>query len=158
MTAGLNAIHKAERSHQTNRAVPAHSQITYVVEKDDSRRASRINRFAQQSADDDIGTARFVDGRRTITVELVAENRQPFGHRTIAKFRPSADDKPRRFSAGVRINYVNSFQIAVCHRFTTLIEFECEKKVDGLYTSRRKVLSKISIWFSKGGTTVICVG
>ena len=73
MTAGLNAIHKAERSHQTNRAVPAHSQITYVVEKDDSRRARRINRFAQERADDDIGTARFVDGRRTITVVFIAE-------------------------------------------------------------------------------------
>src|SRR5437868_5816734 len=49
--AGTNASHESKCNHQANRPVPAHTEITHVIEKDNACFTGRICRFAQQRTD-----------------------------------------------------------------------------------------------------------
>ena len=51
MLARLDAAHVGERRDQSNGAVPAHAQVSHIVEEDHAGGAARIHRFTQQSAD-----------------------------------------------------------------------------------------------------------
>ena len=59
-----------QRRNETHRAVAAHAEITNVVKKNHARYARLVLRLHQQRAHHHIRAARFVDHRRTRTVEL----------------------------------------------------------------------------------------
>ena len=61
MRSGGDAAHVLERFDQADRAVAAHAEVADVVEKDHSGSGSRIDRFAEQRADDRVVAARFAD-------------------------------------------------------------------------------------------------
>ena len=113
MRAKLDAAQMRERDNEADRPVPAHLEHADVVEEDDTRDARLVARFHEQRADNHIRAARFVDHGGAEAVVLLAKNLLLFGHRAAAEFRPAADDDARRFTAGVRVNDLDSFHFRV---------------------------------------------
>ena len=93
-----------ERHRQTDRSMAAHADVADVVEEDHSGGTARIDRLAQQRADDHIGSSRLVDDARAIVVVLRAEALPSLGERTGAQRRSAFDHDPRRLSSGVGID------------------------------------------------------
>src|SRR5438552_2008350 len=104
MAAWPDPTEMRERHRRTDRSMAAHADVADVVEEDHARSTARIDRLAQQRADDHIGSARLIDNARAIAVVLRAEALPSLGERTGAQRRSAFDHDSRRLSSGVRIN------------------------------------------------------
>lgn len=113
-----------------DRPVPAHIQITRIVEKNHSGRARGIGRIAEQRAHQGIGTPRLIDDSSAITIEIAPENLAAFAHGSAAQGRTAADHHARGFPRGMRIDDVNAFG----HQYN----YHCESK-----TQRKTVMPKM---------------
>jgi hypothetical protein len=71
LVAGFDLAKVRERDHEANRAMPAHSEITDVIEKNGAADARFVFRLNEQRSDDDIGTARLIHNGGTESVELL---------------------------------------------------------------------------------------
>lgn len=109
-----------KRCDQTNGTVSAHPKVADVVKEDDAGGRRRIYRFAKQGADDNIGTARFVDDGRAKRVVVGAETFKPSRERALAEVRTALNDDARWFAAGVRINDANSLEFILGQEFGVL--------------------------------------
>ena len=101
MVARLDASQISQRDHQADGAVPAHAEVADIVEEDDARGASWVGRFAQQRAHRHVGTARLVDHRRAIHVEVASKPLPLLGQRSRAQRRAASDDHSRRLAGRV---------------------------------------------------------
>src|SRR5437588_77225 len=68
---GMNPAHIRQRHHQSDGAVPTHAQVADVVEEDNARRARPVDRFAEQSSNNDIRSSRFIHyGRPNVIIAI----------------------------------------------------------------------------------------
>ncbi len=104
MTTGSNSTEMRERDRSADRAVPAHSEISDVIEENDSRHTCRVGRLAQPTTDEYIRTARLVDDRRAHVIELVAEDFPLLGQSPPIQARPPGDNDTSRFARGVGVD------------------------------------------------------
>lgn len=82
-----------------------HIQIAGVVEEDDAGRAVRIGWLTQQSADENIRAAGFVDHGRTNLVKAVSKEDQSFRQGAASQVRAALDNDASRFAAGVGVDH-----------------------------------------------------
>ena len=82
----------------------AHSEIADVVEEDNSRGTGAVFRFHQQSTDDDIGAAWFVDDGGAERIKLALEYPASLGDGTGAQIRTAGENHARRLASGVGID------------------------------------------------------
>jgi hypothetical protein len=87
----------------------AHSQVTNVVEKNDTGRAGAITRLDQQCTDQHVRAARLIYDRGPEPVVLGAKDLQFFGYAAPAEVRPAAHDGPGWLTGRVGVNDGNSF-------------------------------------------------
>jgi hypothetical protein len=90
-----------ERDHEANRAMPAHTQISDVIEKNGAADARFVFRLNEQRSDDDIGTARLIHNGGTESVELLLKFFASCGDRAATEVRPARDDNARRLTRRV---------------------------------------------------------
>lgn len=105
MLALTNSPHMRKCGNKSNGAVPAHAEITNVVEKDHPSRAAWVMRFAEQSPHQHVRPARFRNDSRAEPVIVLAEDLHTLRHGTRAKVRSAFNDDSRWLSSCVRINY-----------------------------------------------------
>src|SRR5213593_940872 len=115
MHAGLNPSHMGQCGNQTDGAVPAHTKIADIVEKDHSGDTRGITRWTQQSTDNDIRTARLVYAGRAKSVMLGSHLFQASRYQAFTQLRPAFDDDPRGFTTRVGIYHPHSFLFRMCH-------------------------------------------
>jgi hypothetical protein len=116
MLARSYAFHMGQRGHKTDRAVAAHAQITYIVEKDHSGRTAPIDGLAQQCADHYVGAPRLVDHRRPKRVVLIAKPLQSLRQSPGPEVRAAAHHQPRWFPTGVGIDHADSSDFLSTHK------------------------------------------
>ena len=102
--AGLDAAHVRKRRYQANGAVATHAQIPAVVEEHHTRSVARINRWAEQGANDHVVTAWLQDRGGAPAVVLRGQQGAARGHAAIAQIGEAAHHQPRGFAAGVGVN------------------------------------------------------
>ena len=93
-----------ERDEQPDRPVTAHAEQAHVVEKDDARRAARVQRLDEQRADEHVVAARLIHHRAAETVVLFVEDPRFLRHAPRAEIRPTRDDHARGLAAGVGVD------------------------------------------------------
>jgi hypothetical protein len=94
----------AQRRDDTDRAVPAHIEKAFIVEKQNRSFTIRFVWFTQQGSDHRFVAARLKDHRATKLVEFCFEDFKSFRKRTVSEIWPAFNDDPSRFASGVRIN------------------------------------------------------
>jgi hypothetical protein len=104
---GLNPSHVPKRSHQTDRAMAAHAEITNVVEIDHRCCARRVKRLQQNRSHHNIRPARLIHNARPEKVIPFPKAFKPFRQRPAAKLRAFIDHRLGRFTCGMRINDQN---------------------------------------------------
>jgi hypothetical protein len=90
----------------------AHAEISYVVEEDYPGGAIGVGGFAQESADDDVRAAGFVDDCGPEVVILALETLQAFGHGACSQIRTAVQDKPGRLACGVGVEDRDSAKVS----------------------------------------------
>lgn len=73
-----NALHVGEGGDESDGAVATHAQVADIVEEDDAGGAVAVHRCAEESADDDVGTARFGDDCRAEGIVIAAKALEAF--------------------------------------------------------------------------------
>ena len=107
MLARFDFADMRERDDQADCPVSAHTEVTDVIEKDDTSDARLVARFNQQHTNQHIRPARLVDDRGTKLIVLFAKNLSAFRDRARAKVGPATDDDARRLAAGVGVDDVD---------------------------------------------------
>ncbi len=82
----------------------AHADDADIVEEDDTSRTSRIDRLAEEPADQRIVAARLVHAEAAHMVELRREAGPPLGQGPAAEVGPALDDDAGRLALGVGID------------------------------------------------------
>jgi hypothetical protein len=103
-----DAAKMGQRGDQSNRAMAAHAEVGHVIEVDDPEGAVGAVRRAKQCANHRVGPARFVDNRRAVVIEMLAEADDALLERTIAEIGPTLEHDPRGFTAGVGIDHAQT--------------------------------------------------
>src|SRR5579863_2522914 len=98
-----------ESGYQTDRTVHTHAEISNIVEENYSSGTGGIGRLAEDSTDDDFGTARFVGECAAEVIVIEAKALHLMGHRTAAEFGAAANDNSGGFAAGVGVHDVDTF-------------------------------------------------
>jgi hypothetical protein len=84
--------------------VSAHAEGADVIEEDDPAGAGRVGGFCQESADEDIRAAGFVDDGGAEVVVLGAEDLELVGDGARAEIGSAGDDDAGGFAAGVAVD------------------------------------------------------
>jgi hypothetical protein len=90
-----------ERGDHPDGAMPTHSQITNVVEKDHSGYAGIVDRIAQQSSDYGVGATRLVHDSAAKVVVLSSQALDALRKGVVTEIGAAADNDTRRFTASV---------------------------------------------------------
>jgi len=108
MNARTNAFQVNERGDDTDGPVPAHSQVSDMVEKDHAGHARFINRRTQECPHHCVRATRFVHHRAAEVVVLISEADDAIGKRVVAEVGTTADDHTRWLTARVRVDYFDA--------------------------------------------------
>ena len=119
---GCDAAEVRKSNHETDGAVAAHTQHADVIEEDDAEVAACTMRWHEQSTDDRIGAAGFIDDRGTVGVEIAPEARGAFIERTGAELGPAVEDEASGLAASVGIEDADGFHGWVGKRTRRIIE------------------------------------
>src|ERR1700761_6957170 len=90
-----NASEMGESCHYADGAMPAHAQISNIVEEDDSGCVAAIGGFPQKRSHQNIRTARFVHHSRPEAVEFSRKTTETLGERAAAEVRTAFDHHTR---------------------------------------------------------------
>jgi hypothetical protein len=93
--------HARERYDEADGSVTAHAEIPDIIEKDNCGRAGWIAGGEEKSANNGIGSTRFVDDGGTEMVEGVPEKITPMRDRAGSEVGSSPDNDAGRFASGV---------------------------------------------------------
>jgi hypothetical protein len=107
MEAGLDPAEMRNRGDHSDGAVAAHTQITDIVEKDNTGHAARFVAIAEQRSDHGVRPARLIDNCGTVAIEACVESLTPVDERASAKIGAAGNHHACRFSACVRINHTD---------------------------------------------------
>ena len=110
MVSRLNPSEMSESADDADQPVAAHAEIAHVVEEDHAGRRCWISRFAEQSADEHVRSARLIDHGAAKLVMPFAKNGHSVSHRAAAQIGTAIDDNPRRLADRVRVDDVNSLR------------------------------------------------
>lgn len=111
MEAGTQSAEMRECDHEADGSMAAHTQVADVVKKDDACGAGAIDRLAQQSPYNGVGTAWLIDDGRAQMIEVTLKKAQPVGERAVAEGRPTTEDKPSGFATSMGIDNMNPLGI-----------------------------------------------
>lgn len=116
---GRDAAHILQSLDEADRTVPAHSEVSDIIEIDDAGSRGLIYRFAQKRPNDGIVTSWFANDGRTKPVIFTAKYLEPLTHQAVAEIRKAADDNSRRLAARVRIDRFDPLSVA--HLFVRVV-------------------------------------
>lgn len=88
----------------TDGAMPAHAQVSGVIEEDGGGRTCGVGWLKQECADQHIGAARLAKDGAPVVVEVAAQYPKPLSERSIAKLRKAADNTARGLSRGMGVD------------------------------------------------------
>jgi hypothetical protein len=115
MLSWVDSFHVSQGRNQADRPVPAHAQISDVIEIDRAGGAGAIYRFAEQRSHSRVGPTRFVHDSRAKIVVVPAKILQALGKWACAQIRPTGNYHPGGLAAGMGIYDPNFFESAICH-------------------------------------------
>ena len=104
---GHKALQVSERGDESDGAVAAHAQISDVVKEDDAGSAVAINWFAQESADNDVGTAGLGYDGRSEGIVILAKPFQPLCERSGSQVGATGNHEAGWLSSGVGVDHSN---------------------------------------------------
>jgi hypothetical protein len=104
VSARRDSAEMKQSDHQPNRAVPAHSEIASVIEKNRAGHTAIVHRRAKKRTDDNIRTSRLVDYRAAEVIILCLESLSPQDETSLAQIRTACDDHPSWLTASVGVN------------------------------------------------------
>jgi len=108
--ARLELTEVGEGGDQADGAVAAHADKSNVVKEDNAELVGRVRRLTEECADDGVITARFIDDGGAKLVVMFAKDGKAFAHGTGAEVGCAGKHEPGRFTAGMRIDYLNAHE------------------------------------------------
>ncbi len=85
--------------------MPAHAEISDIVEEDNRCGGLRIDWFAEERADDDLRSSRFTDDAAAKMIEFALKALEPAWQISCSEIRSTCNDDARRLPFRVGVNY-----------------------------------------------------
>ena len=101
MFAWSDAAHICERSYESDSSMPAHAEVSDVVEEDHCGPASAVERLTQQSANQHIRASWFIHDGGTKTVIVATESLHAFRQGSVSQIRSAQNHDTRGLAACV---------------------------------------------------------
>jgi cell division septum initiation protein DivIVA len=93
----------SQRANDADGAVAAHTEVADVIEEDHARGARWVHRLAQQSADNNLRSARLCSYSQTKTIMIGAEDFHAFGQAAHAQIRATLYNYAGGLAHSVRV-------------------------------------------------------
>jgi len=115
MLSRADSAHVSESRDEADGSVAAHSEVSDIVEEDDSGGGCGIDWFAEECADDDFGSAGFTDDSAAEMIEFGMKTAHSIGKISSAEIGATCNDDSRWFPFRVGVDDLDT--AIGCHVF-----------------------------------------